>query len=78
MALVQSVTVGNRVIDLYDFQGDVVDEKKWATTQVSGSGGGCGINVGSGQPGMSLLLRQLRPTPNSLSAVTMARRWLLK
>jgi hypothetical protein len=48
MALINSVTVGDRIIDLFTFQGEVVDEKKWATTQVSGSGGG--INVGSGQP----------------------------
>ncbi len=48
MALIPSVTVGERIIELYTFQGEVVDEKKWATTQVSGSGGG--INAGSGQP----------------------------
>lgn len=47
MALIQTVTVGNRVIDLHTFSGEVVEEKKWATTQVSGSGGG--YNMGSGQ-----------------------------
>jgi hypothetical protein len=47
MALIQSVTVGDRIIDLHKFSGEVVDEKKWATTQVSGGGGG--YNVGSGQ-----------------------------
>lgn len=47
MALIQTITVGNRTIDLYAFTGEVVDEKKWATTHVSGSGGG--YNVGSGQ-----------------------------
>ncbi len=48
MALINSVTVGDRIIDLFTFQGEVVDEKKWATTQVAGGGGG--INTGSGQP----------------------------
>ena len=47
MALIRSVTVGERVIDLHKFTGEVVDEKKWSTTQVSGGGGG--YNVGSGQ-----------------------------
>lgn len=47
MALIQSVTVGNRVINLYTFTGEVLEEKKWSTTQVSGGGGG--YNVGSGQ-----------------------------
>ena len=47
MALIQTVTVGSRVIDLYTFTGEVADEKKWATTHVSGGGGG--YNVGSGQ-----------------------------
>lgn len=47
MTLVQTVTVGNRVIDLYTFTGEVVEEKKWATTQVTGGGGG--YNMGSGQ-----------------------------
>ncbi|HET7624535.1 MAG TPA: hypothetical protein VFM25_04660 [Verrucomicrobiae bacterium] len=47
MALIQSVAVGNRVIDLYAFQGEVIDEKKWSSTHVSGSGGN--YNVGSGQ-----------------------------
>jgi hypothetical protein len=40
MALIKTVTVGDRIIDLFTFQGEVLDEKKWATTQVSGSGGG--------------------------------------
>jgi len=48
MALLKTVTVGDRVIDLFTFHGEVLEEKKWATTQVSGSGGG--INTGSGQP----------------------------
>ena len=47
MALIRSVTVGERVIDLHKFTGEVVDEKKWSTTQVSGGGGG--YNAGSGQ-----------------------------
>jgi hypothetical protein len=47
MAIIQTVTVGDRTIDLHSFTGEVVDEKKWATTHVSGSGGG--YNVGSGQ-----------------------------
>jgi hypothetical protein len=47
MALIQSVTVGDRIIALHAFTGEVVDEKKWSTTQVSGGGGG--YNVGSGQ-----------------------------
>ena len=47
MPLIQTVTVGDRTIDLHTFQGEVVEEKKWATTQVSGGGGG--YNVGSGQ-----------------------------
>ena len=47
MALIRSVTVGDRIIDLHRFSGEVVEEKKWATTQVSGGGGG--YNVGSGQ-----------------------------
>jgi hypothetical protein len=38
--------VGDRIIDLHKFSGEVVEEKKWATTQVSGGGGG--YNVGSG------------------------------
>ena len=38
MALIKSVTVGDRVIDLYNFHGEVVEEKKWATTQISGGG----------------------------------------
>ena len=46
MALIRSVVVGDRVIDLHKFFGEVVDEKKWSTTQVSGGGGG--YNVGSG------------------------------
>jgi hypothetical protein len=48
MALINSVAVGDRIIDLITFQGEVVDEKKWATTQVAGGGGG--INTGSGLP----------------------------
>jgi hypothetical protein len=47
MALIRSVTVGDRTIELHQFTGEVVEEKKWATTQVSGGGGG--YNVGSGQ-----------------------------
>lgn len=47
MPFIRTVTVGDRIIDLHSFQGEVVDEKKWATTQVSGGGGG--YNVGSGQ-----------------------------
>ncbi len=47
MALIRSVTVGDRIIDLHKFTGEVVDEKKWSTTQVAGGGGG--YNVGSGQ-----------------------------
>jgi len=47
MPLIQTVTVGARTIDLHTFSGEVVEEKKWATTQVSGGGGG--YNVGSGQ-----------------------------
>jgi hypothetical protein len=47
MALIRSVKVGDRTIDLHKFSGEVVEEKKWATTQVSGGGGG--YNVGSGQ-----------------------------
>ena len=47
MALIRSVTVGDRIIDLHQFSGEVVEEKKWATTQVSGGGGG--YNVGSGR-----------------------------
>jgi hypothetical protein len=46
MASIRSVTVGTRIIDLHKFSGEIVDEKRWATTQVSGSGGG--YNVGSG------------------------------
>ncbi len=38
MALIKSVTVGDRVIDLYNFHGEVVEEKKWSTTQISGGG----------------------------------------
>jgi hypothetical protein len=47
MALIRSVTVGDRTIALHAFTGEVVDEKKWGTTQVGSSGGG--YNVGSGQ-----------------------------
>jgi hypothetical protein len=47
MALIRSVTVGDRIIDLHKFSGEVMEEKKWATTQVSGGGGG--YNVGSGR-----------------------------
>lgn len=47
MSLLKTIQVGDRTIDLHKFTGEVVDEKKWATTQVSGSGGG--YNVGSGQ-----------------------------
>jgi hypothetical protein len=47
MALIRSVTVGERIIDLHKFSGEVVEEKKWSTTQVSGGGGG--YNAGSGQ-----------------------------
>ena len=43
----QSVHLGSRIIDLYKFTGEVMDEKTWATTHVSGGGGG--YNVGSGQ-----------------------------
>lgn len=43
----QSVTIADRAIDLYKFSGEVVDEKMWTTTQVSGGGGG--YNVGSGK-----------------------------
>ena len=48
MPLIKTVTVGNRVIDLFTYHGEVVEEKKWATTSVAGSGGG--INAGSGLP----------------------------
>ena len=47
MALIRSVTVGDRTIALYAFTGEVVDEKKWGTTEVGSSGGG--YNAGSGQ-----------------------------
>jgi hypothetical protein len=47
MALIRSVTAGDRIIDLHKFSGEVMEEKKWATTQVSGGGGG--YNVGSGR-----------------------------
>jgi hypothetical protein len=47
MALIRSVAVGERIIDLHKFSGTVVEDKKWSTTQVSGGGGG--YNVGSGQ-----------------------------
>jgi len=47
MAAVQSITIGDRVIDLHKFTGEVVDEKMWTTTQVISSGGN--YNVGSGQ-----------------------------
>ncbi len=46
MPLIQTVTVDDRTIDLHTFQGEVVEEKKWTSTHVSGSGGG--YNVGSG------------------------------
>jgi hypothetical protein len=48
MPLLKTVTVGDRIIDLITVHGEVVEEKKWATTQVMGSGGG--FNAGSGQP----------------------------
>jgi hypothetical protein len=48
MAVIQSVKVGNRVIDLFTFQGEVMDEKKWATTHVSGGGGIGYVHAGSG------------------------------
>lgn len=47
MPLIKTITAGARTIDLHTFTGEVVEEKKWATTQVSGGGGG--YNVGSGQ-----------------------------
>lgn len=43
----RSVTLEDRVIELHKFSGEVVEEKKWSTTQVTGGGGG--YNVGSGQ-----------------------------
>jgi hypothetical protein len=46
MSAIQSVTVGDRIIALHKFTGEIVEEKKWATTHVSGGGGG--YNVGSG------------------------------
>jgi hypothetical protein len=48
MPLIQTVTVGGRLIDLTSFRGEVVEDKKWSTTQVAGGGGG--TNVGSGLP----------------------------
>ena len=50
MALIRSVTVGERVIDLHKFTGEVVDEKKWSTTQVSGGGGGYNVGLGQNNP----------------------------
>jgi hypothetical protein len=47
MSSAQSVTIGQQHIELHTFTGEVVDEKKWTSTQVSSSGGG--YNVGSGQ-----------------------------
>ena len=46
MAVMRSVTLEDRIIDLHKFSGEVMEEKKWSTTQVSGGGGG--YNVGSG------------------------------
>jgi hypothetical protein len=46
MPVIQTVTVGDRIIELSTFRGEVVEEKKWATTQVAGGGG---INTGPGQ-----------------------------
>jgi hypothetical protein len=35
-------------VNLYTFDGAVVDAKTWSETTVSGSGGGGNVNVGSG------------------------------
>src|ERR1700722_6219456 len=45
---VQRVILDGRVINLYTFCGEVLDEKKWSTTQVAGGGGG--MNAGTGLP----------------------------
>ncbi len=50
MALIQSVTVGDRIIDLHQFSGEVMEEKKWATTQVTSAGGGYNVNTGQNNP----------------------------
>ena len=48
MAVVQSVKLGNGLVDLHTFRGEVMDEKKWATTTVSGGGGGGYVQQGTG------------------------------
>lgn len=50
MALIRSVTVGDRVIDLHQFSGEVMEEKKWATTQVTSGGGDYNVNTGQNNP----------------------------
>ena len=48
MPVIQSVTLDDRVVDLITFCGEVLEEKKWSTTQVAGGGGG--MNAGTGLP----------------------------
>lgn len=48
MAAVKSVAVGNRTINIYAFHGEVMDEKKWTHTTVSGGGGGGYSHQGNG------------------------------
>lgn len=38
MQLINNVTIGRRAIDLYTFTGEVLGEKKWSSTHVSGGG----------------------------------------
>lgn len=48
MSQLQTITIGNKGINFYTVRGEVMDEKKWTTTHVSGGGGGGYVHQGSG------------------------------
>jgi len=71
MALLKTVTVGDRIIDLFTFHGEVLEEKKWATTQVSGQRWRHQCRVGPAQSGHDYF-NPARLMTSSFFAVTMA------
>jgi hypothetical protein len=48
MSKMSTVQVDNMIVEIHGFRGEVIDEKKWSTTHISGGGGGGSITQGSG------------------------------
>lgn len=44
----ESVRIGTRIFDIWSFTGEVMSDKKWTSTHVSGEGGGGYLHNGTG------------------------------